>query len=167
MGNSEKLQIFVQHASRVSRALWPTYTRSRSPARRRSVQTGGELHAVLPDVSRVHLFLTLIIFFLLILDTVAADLGVYPWYTALILAIILVILTAFLSLYQAYKRYKHSPSIGQRYLLHSKGTSWEHASSMSEMPRFPDTPVPTTPLVRVLETVDLSQTDLEHFMDIT
>jgi len=109
----------------------------------------------------------LIIFFLLILDTVAADIGVYPWYTALILAIILVILIAFLSLYQAYKRYKHSPSAGQRYLLHSKGTFWEYASSMPEMPRFPDTPVPTTPLVRVLETVDLSQTDVEHFMDIT
>ncbi len=167
MGNSEKLQIFVQHASRVSRALWPSYARSRSPARRRSAYAGGEWRTVLPDVSRVHLFLTLIIFFLLILDTVAADIGVYPWYTALILAIIPVILIAFLSLYQAYKRYKHSPSAGQHYLLHSKGTSWEDASGMSEMPRFPDTPVPTTPLVRVLETVDLSQTGVEHFMDIT
>jgi uncharacterized membrane protein SirB2 len=166
MGNSEKLQIFVQHASRVSRALWPIYIRSRSPARRRSAHPGGEWRTILPGISRVHLFLTLIIFFLLILDTMAAGIGVYPWHTALILAIILVILIAFLSLHQATKRRKHSPSAGQRYLLHSKGTSWEHAPSVSKMPRFPETPVPTTPLVRVFETVDLSQSDVEHFMDM-
>jgi len=127
---------------------------------------GGEWRAILLDVSRVHLFLTLIIFFLLILDTTAVAIGVCPWYIALLLAIILVILIRFLSLYQAYKGHKHSPSAGQRYLLHSKGTSWKHAPGILIMPHFPETPVPTTPLVRVLETVDLSQTDEEHFMDI-
>ena len=33
--------------------------------------------------------------------------------------------------------------------------------------RAPETPMPTeTPLVRVLETFDLSQTDIEHFLDL-
>jgi hypothetical protein len=31
--------------------------------------------------------------------------------------------------------------------------------------RFPETPMPATPLIRVLETIDLSQTDMENFMD--
>jgi hypothetical protein len=33
-------------------------------------------------------------------------------------------------------------------------------------PLFPATPMPSTPLVRVLETIDLSSTDIEHFLDI-
>ncbi|GCE25966.1 hypothetical protein KDA_14500 [Dictyobacter alpinus] len=31
---------------------------------------------------------------------------------------------------------------------------------------FPDTPMPATPLVRVLETIDLSSTNVKHFLDI-
>jgi hypothetical protein len=33
-------------------------------------------------------------------------------------------------------------------------------------PLFPMTPMPSTPLVRVLETIDLSSTNVEHFLDI-
>jgi hypothetical protein len=32
-------------------------------------------------------------------------------------------------------------------------------------PLFPSTPMPSTPLVRVLETIDLSSTNVEHFLD--
>ena len=32
---------------------------------------------------------------------------------------------------------------------------------------FPDTPMPATPLIRVLETIDLSSTDVEHFLELT
>lgn len=32
---------------------------------------------------------------------------------------------------------------------------------------FPDTPMPSTPLVRVLETIDLSSSDIEHFIRST
>jgi hypothetical protein len=32
-------------------------------------------------------------------------------------------------------------------------------------PLFPTTPMPSTPLVRVLETIDLSTTNIEHFLD--
>jgi hypothetical protein len=32
-------------------------------------------------------------------------------------------------------------------------------------PLFPATPMPSTPLVRVLETIDLSSTNIEHFLD--
>jgi hypothetical protein len=31
--------------------------------------------------------------------------------------------------------------------------------------QFPDTPMPVTPLVRVLETIDLSSSEVEHFLD--
>jgi hypothetical protein len=31
--------------------------------------------------------------------------------------------------------------------------------------QFPETPMPTTPLVRVLETIDLSSSEVEHFLD--
>ena len=30
---------------------------------------------------------------------------------------------------------------------------------------FPDTPMPATPLIRILETIDLSSTNVEHFID--
>jgi hypothetical protein len=30
---------------------------------------------------------------------------------------------------------------------------------------FPTTPMPATPVIRVLETIDLSSTDIEHFLD--
>lgn len=32
---------------------------------------------------------------------------------------------------------------------------------------FPDTPMPSTPLIRVLETIDLSSSDIEHFIRST
>src|SRR5581483_2177577 len=31
---------------------------------------------------------------------------------------------------------------------------------------FPDTPMPVTPLIRVLETIDLSSTNVEHFLEL-
>jgi hypothetical protein len=31
--------------------------------------------------------------------------------------------------------------------------------------RFPETPMPATPLIRVLETIDLSSTNIEHFLE--
>ncbi len=31
--------------------------------------------------------------------------------------------------------------------------------------RFPETPMPSTPLIRVLETIDLSSTSIEHFLE--
>lgn len=31
---------------------------------------------------------------------------------------------------------------------------------------FPDTPMPATPLIRVLETIDLSSTNVEHFLEM-
>src|SRR5579885_1403167 len=31
---------------------------------------------------------------------------------------------------------------------------------------FPDTPMPATPLIRVLETIDLSSTNVEHFLEL-
>lgn len=32
---------------------------------------------------------------------------------------------------------------------------------------FPETPVPATPLIRVMETIDLSSSDVEHFIHTT
>jgi hypothetical protein len=31
--------------------------------------------------------------------------------------------------------------------------------------QFPETPMPATPLIRVLETIDLSSTSVEHFLE--
>jgi len=38
-------------------------------------------------------------------------------------------------------------------------------SAFSTMLSAPETPLPVDPLVRILETYDLSQTDVEHFVD--
>jgi len=35
---------------------------------------------------------------------------------------------------------------------------------LAKSPSFPETPMPATPLIRVLETIDLSTMDIEHFI---
>jgi hypothetical protein len=51
--------------------------------------------------------------------------------------------------------------------------SWQHGAERRSFPgvlgkaHFPNTPMPVEPpLVRVLETFDLSQTNVEHFLDL-
>lgn len=51
--------------------------------------------------------------------------------------------------------------------------SWQYAAERRSFPgvlgkaHFPNTPMPVEPpLVRVLETFDLSQTNVEHFLDL-
>lgn len=39
-----------------------------------------------------------------------------------------------------------------------------HLRSLSALPQFPETPMPATPLIRVLETIDLSTMDVEQFI---
>lgn len=53
---------------------------------------------------------------------------------------------------QPLKALSHSQSIPQ--------------TQVSALFNFPDTPMPATPLVRVLETIDLSSTNVKHFLDI-
>ncbi|QBD80876.1 hypothetical protein EPA93_34870 [Ktedonosporobacter rubrisoli] len=38
------------------------------------------------------------------------------------------------------------------------------AEDIPATPYFPETPMPSTPLIRVLETIDLSSSDVEHFL---
>ncbi len=47
-------------------------------------------------------------------------------------------------------------------------SKWQPGMSLPSiftMRRTPQTPMPSTPLVRVLETLDLSQSNVEHFLD--
>lgn len=51
-------------------------------------------------------------------------------------------------------------------LEHSIPTSLPSSSLPSTLSAFPETPMPEAPLVRVLETIDLSSSDVRHFLDV-
>lgn len=55
------------------------------------------------------------------------------------------------------------PSQPLKALNHSQSHPQTQAPALFS---FPDTPMPATPLVRVLETIDLSSTNVKHFLDI-
>ncbi|GHO86941.1 hypothetical protein [Dictyobacter formicarum] len=55
------------------------------------------------------------------------------------------------------------PSQPLKALSHSQSIPQTQVPSLFS---FPDTPMPSTPLVRVLETIDLSSTNIKHFLDI-
>src|SRR5579885_3318945 len=62
----------------------------------------------------------------------------------------------------SYSASKNVDRLNNRPLVADKPLSTRSLPSMT----FPDTPMPATPLIRVLETIDLSSTNVEHFLDL-
>lgn len=149
----QQLQAFARHAARVSRALWPTNVRRAiatdriAQTRRRLIVTGRYWRM---NVARV-----------VVMVLTATGIGLLMtarlW---LLLFLSVVMAAAFLLL-----------AIVRRRVSSIKGPQQgsEHKSFPGVLSRghSPNTPMPLEPpLVRVLETFDLSQTDVEHFLDL-
>ena len=150
----QQLQAFARRAARVSRALWPTNVR-RAIATDRMAQTRRRL-IVTARYWRMN------IVHVVILALAVAGMGM------LVLARLWLLLV-FLSMVIA-------ATILLLAILRGRVVSMSRLQQSEESRSFPgvlskghspNTPMPLEPpLVRVLETFDLSQTDVEHFLDL-
>jgi hypothetical protein len=175
--DSRKPQKFRLRASAVSNALWPIDTRRRNTARRRRFivmrgfwrsKRAGKAGLRCRVMARVFYVLCIMVATSFVLEGLLLVLFMArPW-------ALLLLLTA---------TWTVSLSIATQ-LLHleipeaamsRKATKIKLLRVAEPPPRFrpptllqfPDTPMPATPLVRVLDTIDLSSSEVEHFLDRT
>ena len=180
--DSKKLQILRPHASGVSQALWPADTRrslstGRVAQQRRYLMLRGKWWSVVemlvaPVVQLMHsapsLFMGVLT--LLVGGSILAGLFFHLWALLLVPTLILSILSLAITPVLLLKL-KHMPYPGMKYGFQSKNTRVlrsHHTPGFPTMRRSPETPMPsmpTAPLVRELETFDLSQTGVEHFLE--
>ncbi len=150
----QQLQAFARRAARVSKALWPTNVR-RSIATGRAAQTRRQLILTIPALTMSVAGITFLGGTSIIL--VAAHL----W---LLVLLFMIAMAVFLLLVMARRRASS---------MKRDMNSWQYGAERRSFPgllgkaHFPNTPMPVEPpLVRVLETFDLSQTNVEHFLDL-
>ena len=150
----QQLQAFARRAARVSKALWPTNVR-RSIATSRAAQTRRQLIVSTPALAMNIVGVTVLGGASVLL--VAAHL----WVVVLLFMAVVVV---FLFLVMVRRR-ASSMKRGMN--------SWQYGADRRSFPgvlgkaHFPNTPMPVEPpLVRVLETFDLSETNVEHFLDL-
>ena len=182
--DSKKLQIFRPHASGVSQALWPAETRrslstGRVAQQRRYLMLRGKWWATVATIlepivqimqAATALFMGVLT--LLVGGSILTALLFQTWivllFPALILAFLSLAITPSLLL-----KVKHMPYTGMSYSFQHKSnrvprTRTGNTPSFPTLRRSPETPMPTmpiAPLVRELETFDLSQTGVEHFLE--
>lgn len=165
----QQLQAFALRAARVSRALWPTNVR-RAIATGRMAQTRRRLIVTkLPlrapsnpkNVGRregTSSFLIGVIALELAGASIAILVSLHFW--LLLIFFILAFVAIFFLI--VIMRLRISPAKSSEW-----GAGRRSFPSVPRKTRFPDTPMPPEPpLVRVLETFDLSQTGVEHFLDL-
>ncbi|MDQ6661889.1 MAG: hypothetical protein M3Z24_13120 [Chloroflexota bacterium] len=162
---SQKLQIIRQHACNVSRALWPANIRQ-------SVVTGKAYYSRKQTTNKKMRWLASDISLPLSVITTATMLGslllvaflLRAWYLLFLLPMVLVLtVIASLFLHHAFKQRTQTPS----------SQVWDNIVERKSFPGIPfsamrntpQTPMPAEPLVRVLETFDLSESDVEHFVN--
>lgn len=160
----QKLSRINMHASGVSRALWPANTwrcipTSKTAQWRRSLIMGrttewsGLQHAV---SEHRRALLTALAFL-----AGGVALAAVALHSASLLLVLfsLWILASLLTLRYAWLLRR----------LHTKQRRFARKKGLRSLPtllHFPETPMPATPSVRVLETIDLSTTDVEHFIPL-
>ncbi|MEO8954663.1 MAG: hypothetical protein ABI465_08825 [Ktedonobacteraceae bacterium] len=166
-GDSKKLQVFRQHASGVSRALWPADMRhslatSRVAQRRRKLVIREKWWAKLLATIEASTALTMGVITLCVGGSMLAALVFHAWWLLLFPVTILTILSLAITPPLLIKL-KQARRMGvAQHARKRRGTS--SISVAPSIRRAPETPIPTSPLVRELETFDLSQTDVEHFL---
>ncbi|HVB23075.1 MAG TPA: hypothetical protein VNG51_14120 [Ktedonobacteraceae bacterium] len=170
--DSKKLQIFRQQASAVSRALWPSNLH-RSQVIGKSVQKRRRI-----TLNRRHLSwaaqnvpasipVLLVIISTIIGGSIVASLLLRLWYVLLIPTLLLTLSTLLImqplwhKLHQTPKQTMHT-----RLAIQSTPRIFKNSPAILPERHSLETPMPKTPLVRELETFDLSETNVEHFLDI-
>jgi hypothetical protein len=165
--NSQKLPVYHQHTSGISRALWPADMRRSLPTgrvaqKRRSMLMSGKWSARLANASQLGTSLALIMLSMFVGGAIVASLVLRLWYILLIPTAILTVITfviappLWLKLNRTFRPF-----------LPRSSREWRNLPFFPTPRRSPETPMPAPPLIRVLETVDLSHTNVEHFLNMT
>ena len=162
--DNKKSQSFHRHASGVSSALWPADMRrsmatGRVAQRQRSLVVSGK-RRVLPETTlRMGTSLALMLISMFVGGIIVAALVLRLEYLLLIPIAILTVTTLLITPHLLLKLHRTFRPVA----LQSPPSRELRGSSFPPMRRrSPETPLPVAPLVRVLETVDLSQSDAEH-----
>ncbi len=170
--DSKKLQVFRQHASAVSHALWPSdLHRSqaivKTAQKRRHVNRYVKLSNIYlswvtqnAQTKQASMPALLIITSTIVGGAIVTALLLHFWYVLLIPTIFLTLMT--LAIMQPLSsKLNHTP----RQTTQSFPRLFKSSPGILPTRRTPEIPIPHTPLVRELETFDLSQTGVEHFLD--
>lgn len=158
------LRTFRQRAGSVSHALWPAHMR-RSVATGRVAQGRRRLllHSrwgpLLASCFRWGIPLLMLAISMLVGGTIVAALLLHAWHILIVAGLLLTFMTLLIIPPSVMKlsRVLHLPE-GQPARPLRSGSIFPGARSE------PETPLPTAPLVRVLETYDLSESDVQHFV---
>jgi hypothetical protein len=183
-GNSRKCKAQRQYRSSVSRAVWPANIQhciatSKAAQRRRVIVMKGwwwisswrnhvtaklyHWYTYIIAPVRQQLTTTLITS-----GIILAMYELYQWYAWSPAVIICILVCAILFLLLSEKQ--HTPTIPHTTLPPQNEESiqrTEESIQQITLFEFPETPVPSTPLIRVMETIDLSSSDVEHFIHTT
>ncbi len=166
-GDSKKLQVFRQHASGVSRALWPADMRhslatSRVAQQRRKLVIRENWWARVLATIQTSTALTMAAITLCVGGGIWATLRFHVWWLLIFPVAILTLLSLAIMPPLVIKLKQRPPMRASQRGRELRGASGIYAAPA--MRRSPETPIPKTPLVRELETFDLSQTGVEHFL---
>lgn len=164
-GDRREAQFVIPCASGVSSALWPT-RRRRSVAtnwfaqqRRFFIMRGiGWSYVRRHVIQSLRLTYPLLIAALLVAG-IALAVAVFQYWVILFIlttiwSILIVVTTRFLC-----DKFYHVALTRSHNKPHSL-----RSRALSALPQFPETPMPATPLIRVLETIDLSTMDVEQLI---
>ncbi len=163
-GDRREVPFVTPCASGVSSAVWPAGERSHvatswfAQQRRFFVMRGMGLSYIM---QRLRLLYPLLILALLVAGSVLAVLIFQYWVILFALAVIWSVLIVFITRLLCDKFY----SIALVRLDRKSRSLRQRSRSFSVSPQFPETPMPATPLIRVLETIDLSTMDVEQFIE--
>lgn len=164
-----KPEIAVQYRGRVSRALWPTAARKalatgRAAQGRRSLIIKGAWWLLSLDLLRVRHPFMLVLISMLTGGEIVAALGTHLWHLLLLSPALLLIILVLPTITRSCRTMMRA-STRTMFRVSSAGI-YQRGEPAGSILRSPETPLPgEPPLVRVLETVDLSRTDVEHFLD--
>ena len=170
--DSKKLQIFRQQASAVSRALWPSNLHrsqviGKSVQKRRHITLNDRYLSWAAQNVPASIPVLLVITSTIIGGSIVTALLLHLWYVLLIPTLLLT-LTTLIIMQPLLHKMNQTPQQTIRTKLTTPSTPRIFKSSPAILleRRSLETPMPKTLLVRELETFDLSETNVEHFLDI-
>jgi hypothetical protein len=168
----KQLQVVLPRANGVSSALWPASARrciatSKEAQRRRYMIINGKKWMLVP--------LFLVIFATMAMSAaLVAALSWHLWFLLPVVALLLLVLlnvrarvdagAIYLRL-RGQERPSHAVYSKKTVTTSAAGSKVVRRAKRPQAQPTPRTPMPELPLVRVLETVDLSQSNVEHFVD--
>lgn len=175
--DSKKLQVFRQQASAVSQALWPSNLH-----RSQAIGKTAQKHRRVP-FSGMHLLWTLqnvpasvpvllVITSTIVGGSIVTALLLHLWYVLLLPTLLLALTTLVIvppllnRLNHVSQQMKQANQTKQAIIIQSTPRIFKSSPGILAAHHTPSTPMPKTPLVRELETFDLSETGVEHFLDI-